>query len=112
MTKQQAMTLELSKAFAEVRNAATRFEVLRHEKECSHYVKKEMHRWTRNLKSIERDFKMMFVDIESRKAVEEQLLNDEDSLQIEFITDAVVGTTKEKRDEIEKFIEELLNQPA
>jgi len=108
MTKEetQAMTLQLSKAISECRNAATRLEVLSNESHVTGFIKHNFRQWVKRLNSVQRDFRGMFTS-ENLKIVEKEMLNDEDTLQLEFITDVFLSLDKLSRDKVEAFMQDV-----
>lgn len=109
MNKISKHTFELGKALVEISNASTRLSVLSKDMGAQYTMKATMKRWVNNLDSILRDLKSKIGSDEFKKIMEDQLLNDEDTLQINAIVDYVISLPKGIRNEIEDYTEQRYN---
>lgn len=102
-------TFEFSKGLIEVHNASIRFQVLAKDMGAEYKAKKMMNDWVRMLNRIQIDLKNVIGNVAYQKLLQDEILNDESSLQISQITDMILCLGKDKRDQIEGYVEEVYN---
>lgn len=98
-------TLELSKALQEIYRAKLRIEVLEKDLGAIYKAKKMLKDWIRMLNRIKVDFSSLVGNETYKDIISRELLNSEDSLQIDAITDNVLMMNKEDRNHIEEYID-------
>lgn len=98
-------TLELSKAIQEIHRAKLRIEVLEKDLGVAYKAKKMLKDWIRMLKRISIDFSNLVGNNTYMGIINKELLNDEDSLQIDAIVDNILMMNKEDRDKMEQYID-------
>lgn len=94
---------DIGKFIIDVNNAKSRLEVLINSKNVAFGLKNDFRRWIRNLDSILKHFNML-MPVTSKNIMQEQLLNDESTMQIDNCTSLMMLLTKPYRDKIEEFI--------
>ena len=105
MTKISNQTYSFAKILVKIKSASTELSVLKKDSMVALNAKHELNRWIISLDSIIRNFKNMIPDDAAKKIFEEQLLNDEDTGQVNAIIDFVLACPKGIRDEIEQYAE-------
>lgn len=97
-------SFELSKALSEIHNANTRIEVILNNSAIRFQTKKMLKDWQNKTSSILRDFKMI-LPTTWKEVFEKELLNDEDSLQLDDIMTMLVKMPKGMRNDVERYAE-------
>lgn len=100
-------TFELGKALAELKTAHTRLTVIAN---GSKYGAKKL--MQDMAKSVERAIKMMTDALPNKdflKILEDQLLNDDSTLQVEAVKDMFIALPQGIRDEVEAYLEVRYN---
>ena len=97
-------SFELCKSLAEIHNANARLEVLLSSTYVNGSSKHMMKRWKNNLDSVLREFKMKLPDA-WRQTFEKELLNDEDSMQLDNCVTMLLQLPKGMKNECESYIE-------
>lgn len=98
-------TYRFARAMLKVRQAEIEFAVLIKDTNANNEAKKGMKDWVRMLKRIQQDFRLMIPNRAALKVFEEQLLNDEDTGQVNAIVDYTLALPKGIRNEIEQYVE-------
>lgn len=101
-------TFDLHKIYTLVRNANTRAQVLSKEKTIAGGAKDFIKRSIINrLTAIENDLKGLFIaHPDDRDLVNNEILNDEVTFQLEGINDMLLALPKGIRDQIEQYVEQ------
>ncbi len=100
----QGQAFELTIGLTEVLRASTRWQVVLAGNNVHLHTKKLLKDMIRKCESIKRDF-MQALPEHGKKVMEEQILNDEDTLQLDACTVMIMNVPKGIRDEIERYIE-------
>lgn len=101
-------SFELVKGMTDVMNAATRFQVIANELDTRFKSKDMLNGYVNRLNFIIKDFKSRCTP-EMWSIIENDALNDEQTLQIDGIVDMLLDMPKGMKDQIEKHIESLYN---
>lgn len=97
-------SFELCKSLAEIQNAGSRIDVLLKSPHVNGSSKHMMKRWKNNIDSVLREFKMKLPDA-WRQTFEKELLNDEDSMQLDNCLTMIIQLPKGVKNEVESYIE-------
>lgn len=105
-------TLDLGKAFVKINNAELLLRSVYNDLTEEYTLYRNINGWVNRLEWLKKDFKRVFVMLsgsEGWEIMQSQLLNDEDTLQVESINDMLLDMPKGMKDQIEKYIESLYN---
>jgi hypothetical protein len=94
----------LLSALVDVHNAAIKFEVLAKEENVHKGTRKQILKCLTEVNQIRQRFDRFWGE-EGKKVMDEQILSDDDTLQIQQITELIVQLPKGIRNEIETYVE-------
>lgn len=97
-------TFMFGKAMAHVQNATTYLMLLVADEHPSGKTKRMFNEWLRMLKRIKQDA-YGSLTIEDRSILENELMSDDLTLQVDAINDMILALPPAKRTEIEKYVE-------
>lgn len=105
-------TLDLGKAFIKINNAELLLRAVSKDLTDEYALSRNIKEWVNRLEWLKKEFKRVVIMIagnEDWNLIQSQLINDEDTLQVESINDMLLDMPKGMKDQIEKYIESLYN---
>lgn len=101
-------TLDLGKAFIKINNAEMLLTSISNDLK-GHKMTDNITEWAKRLRYVLKEFKRVICTYKSEQEwqmIEDQLLNDEDTLQIESINEMMLHLPKGIKDDIERYVEQ------
>lgn len=102
--KMRKLSGELAKSLIGAHLLEMRLSVLMNDIDVKGRLKKMFNNWKRMISRIKTEFKIELP--EEYEVIEQELFNDEVSLQVESITTLLLSIPKVKRDEVEEWLEQ------